>query len=310
MAKLLTIGETMVSFNPNTSGLLRYARDFYVRTAGAESNVASGVQKLGHSSAWVSKIGDDEMGKYVLNHIRSEGVDCSNVIIDNKHRTGIMMKQLTGGETSVFYYRENSAASHLKPEMFENTEILHLTGITPVLSQSCSDMVDKAIKMAKANNSKFSFDPNIRKKLWLDTDYTQKIRELTLLADIVLIGLDEAKILFDTDDVDSTVEVILKANPNCQMAVKNGAKGAYVANKTEKHFIPPVPCHFVEPVGAGDAFAAGFLAGVLSGESLEICGKMGAIAGALTTEAPSDVEGQPDSVRMNEVLNKIDIVYR
>lgn len=315
MAELLTIGETMVSFAPDAIGPLRYVQAYGTRTAGAESNVALGVRKLGHSAAWISKLGDDEMGKYILNNVRSEGVDCSGVRIDAQHRTGIMLKQRSGSETAVFYYRENSAASHLCPadlkeEMFANAKILHLTGITPVLSASCADTISAAVALAKKHGVKISFDPNIRKKLWKEVDYTELMRSLTLAADIVLIGLDEAEALFGTTNADDTIAAILAKNPAAQIAVKDGAKGAIVASANEKHFIPPYACHCIEPIGAGDAYSAGFLAGVLEGASLETCGKMGGIAGALATETPGDVEGQPDAARMQAVLSKSAIVYR
>ncbi len=315
MAALLTIGETMVSFASDTIGPLRYVQDYSTRTAGAESNVALGVQKLGYDAAWISKIGDDEMGKYILNSIRSEGVDCKGVMVDPEHRTGIMLKQRSGSETAVFYYRENSAASYLCPAdlneaMFQSAKILHLTGITPILSQSCAQTVDAAIALAQKHGVKISFDPNIRKKLWKDVDYTPKIRAITLLADIVLIGLDEAEVLFGTTTADDTIAAILAENPTAQIAVKDGANGAIVANATEQYFIAPHPCHCIEPIGAGDAYSAGFLAGVLAGEPLELCGKLGGIAGALATQTPGDVEGQPDAAAMQAALHNKSVVYR
>lgn len=315
MAELLTIGETMVSFAPSAVGPLRYVQDYSAHTAGAESNVAIGVQKLGHSAAWITKLGDDEMGKFILNSVRSEGVDCSGITFTPDYRTGIMFKQRSGKETSVFYYRENSAASNLcasdlDEAMFENAKILHVTGITPVLSETCAQTIDAAIVLAKKHGVKISFDPNIRKKLWKETDYTAKMREIVLLSDILLIGLDEAQMLFGTTTAQESIAEILKENPKAQIAIKDGANGATVANATECYHIPPYPCHCMEPIGAGDAYSAGFLAGVLDGEPLETCGKMGGIAGALATETPGDVEGQPDAVRMKMILSQKDVVYR
>ncbi len=315
MPELLTIGETMVALVPDAVGRLRYSGALQMHTAGAESNVAIGVQKLGHKAAWLSKIGDDEMGHFILNQVRSEGVDCTGVVLDVAHRTGVMFKQRSGSETSVFYYRENSAASHLAPAdldeaLFCGAKILHITGITPVLSQTCAQAIEHAISLAKKHGLLISFDPNIRKKLWGAADYTQQLRALTLAADIVLIGLDEAKLLFAVDSAEAAVATILAENPTAQIAVKNGKEGAVVANTDEQHSILPYACHCVEPIGAGDAFSAGFLAGVLAGEPLAVCGKMGAIAGALATEVSSDVEGQPDVQRMQAALLNLETMYR
>lgn len=169
MPEVITLGETMVSFVPAGEGLLRYEDDYKMKIAGAESNVASGLSKLGHSVGWISRLGNDEFGKYILRQIRADGVDCSRVVMDDRNSTGLMFKQLISGETQVFYYRENSAAAHIRPEdldkaYFENAKIIHLSGITPVLSVSCRQTVEKAIEIAKQKNVLFSFDPNVRKK--------------------------------------------------------------------------------------------------------------------------------------------------
>ncbi|MFU0831466.1 MAG: PfkB domain-containing protein [Oscillospiraceae bacterium] len=315
MPQLLTLGETMVCFTPDSIGPLRYVTNYTARIAGAESNVAIGVQKLGCSSGWIGKLGDDELGRYILNNIRSEGVDCTHVKIDSQHRTGLMLKQRSSRETSVFYYRENSAASFLSPDdldesYFNGAEILHLTGITPVLSSSCLQTVNESIEIAKEKRMLISFDPNVRKKLWKTTDYSSVIRELTLQADIVLMGLDEAEILFHTREINHLFDIILENNPHALIAVKDGANGSVVGNSAIRKHIEPYPCQRLETIGAGDAFNAGFLAGVLQGRDIDICGKMGNIAGALATETPGDIEGQPTAEQMEAALHHLNTVYR
>ncbi len=176
MPQLITIGETMAAFTPDSVGALRYVQNFGIRTAGAESNVAVGLAKLGLEAAWVSRLGTDEFGCFIRNQLRAEGVDCSRVIYDPDHRTGIMFKETGVGETKVFYYRENSAASHLCPEdvtpaLLDGVKVLHMSGITPVLSESCLEMTKAAFALAKEKGVAISFDPNIRRKLWRGQDY-------------------------------------------------------------------------------------------------------------------------------------------
>ena len=101
MPQLITIGETMAAFTPNTPGPLRYVQGFGIRTAGAESNVAVGLAKLGLNAAWISRLGDDEFGRFIRNQLRAKGVDCSHVIFDPDHRTGVMFKETGVGETKV-----------------------------------------------------------------------------------------------------------------------------------------------------------------------------------------------------------------
>ena len=286
MPQLITIGETMAAFTPDSVGALRYVQNFGIRTAGAESNVAVGLAKLGLEAAWVSRLGTDEFGCFIRNQLRAEGVDCSRVIYDPDHRTGIMFKETGVGETKVFYYRENSAASHLCPEdvtpaLLDGVKVLHMSGITPVLSESCLAMTKAAFALAKEKGVAISFDPNIRRKLWRGQDYAPLIRELTLQSEIVLY-----------------------------VAIKDGGNGAWVADKTTREKLPPYPCKPIEPIGAGDGFNAGFLAGILQGRDVVTAGRMGAICGALATQTPGDVEGYPDAAQMEAALTGAAITYR
>ncbi len=316
MPQIITIGETMAAFTPNLSGPLRYVSDYHLRIAGAESNLAIGLAKLGLDVAWISRLGEDEFGHFVCNQTRAEGVDCRHVIFDKEHRTGVMFKESGVGETKVFYYRENSAASHLSPHdlspaLFRGGEILHLTGITPVLSDSCRQMTLEAIRLAKAEGLLLSFDPNIRKKLWGATDHGPFIRDITLQSEIVLLGLDEAKTLFDTCDPDQILDLLFQQGSAHYAAIKNGAEGAWVADRQHRIRLAPYPCKCVEPIGAGDGFNAGFLAGLLTHHrDIETAGRMGCICGALATQVPGDVEGYPDAATMQYALQGAEIIYR
>lgn len=315
MPKLITLGETMAMMVPENDGPLRYVTNFRIRMAGAESNVAIGVCKLGEDASWIGRLGDDEFGRYLLNQMRSEGVDCSHSIFDEKHRTGVMFKEIGEGETKVFYYRENSAASHMCPgdlnrRMFNGASILHLTGITPVLSESCRDTVLAAIELAKSCGLSISFDPNIRRKLWGEKDFRELIRDITLKSNIVLMGLSEAKALFGLDDQQKIFEKLFSLGTAKYIAIKNGDKGAIVSDGSQSVTIAPYPCRCVDPVGAGDGFNAGFLTGIMRGEDIVTAGRMGAICGALATQTTGDMEGYPDAKQMSQALNNSEIIYR
>lgn len=317
MPKVITLGESMVVFTPDNYGALRYENQFRARLAGAESNTAIGLAKLGLESSWMSRVGNDEFGHYVLNMIRAEGVDTKGTVIDPEHRTGIMFKQREyGGETTVFYYRENSAAScmrpeDLKPEWFAGADILHLTGITPVLSDTCRATVLEAVRMAKEQGIKFSFDPNVRKKLMHGQKDIDTLRSLTLDADIVMLGVDEADFLFGVREIDDILKALFEQGKAQYIAIKDGGNGAVVSERDGAVLrIPPYPCKPLETVGAGDGFNAGFLAGLLTGRSLEEAGRMGGIAGALATQTTGDMEGYPDADRMERLMAGQAEVYR
>lgn len=308
MPELITLGETMASFSPQTSGPLRYISDYKIHIAGAESNVAIGITKLGHSAGFISALGNDEFGHYILNFIRGEGVLCDKVKFDSEHPTGIMFKETSSSETRVFYYRENSAASFLSPQDIDEVyiaraKILHLTGITPILSSSCKEALYTALAYAKKHKLLISFDPNIRKKLWKNKDYRPLIKDILFQSNIILLGLDEAETLFETNKEDEILDILLSKDNIQYVAIKNGAKGAWVATKNKTGFIPPYPCSPVDPIGAGDAFNAAFLSGILEEKDILLCGQMAAIAGALATETHGDVEGLPTKEKLEALLN-------
>ena len=155
---LVTFGESMVVFNPQSNRPLRYVNTFEKTVGGAESNVATALAKLNHTVGWFSKLSNDEFGRYLISTIRGEGVDTSRVILDENNSTGIIFKEYyQRSNPNVYYYRKNSAASTISPddideEYIKSAKILHLTGITPALSESAREAVYKAIEIAKAND--------------------------------------------------------------------------------------------------------------------------------------------------------------
>ena len=318
MKTVLTIGETMACLVPGAAGPLRYVQDYRMTMAGAESNLAIDMAKLGITVRWYSRLGDDEFGAMIRNRIRGEGVDCACVRFDAARPTGLMCKQTGSGESRVFYYRAGSAASameaaDLTPDLWQDVGLLHLTGITPVLSESCCQMVQQAFTEAKQRRIPISFDPNIRRKLWHGQDYTPLLKDLALRSTLLLLGAEEAEALFATRNPARLAELLFAepATPLQAVALKDGANGSVVlARGQEPIQIAPWPCHCVEPIGAGDAYNAGFLAGWMQGKDWPTCGLMGSIAGAMATETPGDIEGTPTQQQMQTALQGRGEVYR
>lgn len=305
----------MAAFTAYEKMPLRYAHNFGMRIAGAESNTAMGLAKLGFQSSWISKVGEDEFGAFIVNQIRSEGVDTSGVVKDNIHSTGVMFKETTASETRVYYYRENSAASHMSKEditeeMIKGFRMVHMSGITPVLSESCAQLTEEVFRISKKYNVKISFDPNIRKKLWKDKCFTEEIKRFTLSANIILIGLDEADVLFGTKDYQEILRILFEQGCAEYVGLKDGANGSWVADKERYVKVEPYPCNCVEPIGAGDAYNSGFIAAVLKGCSLEDIGRMASVSGALATETTGDIEGYPSKDAMDHILNCTSEIFR
>ncbi|WP_461204938.1 sugar kinase [Clostridium sp. DL1XJH146] len=302
---IVTFGESMVLFNPDSTGPLKYVDGFTKSIGGAESNVSIALSKLGHKVGWFSKLGDDAFGRYILSVIRGEGVDVSRVVFDPNHSTGILFKErFEHANPNVYYYRKNTAASNLvwediDEEYIKSSKILHITGITPAISDSCREVVFKAIEVAKQNNVLVSFDPNIRLKLWDEEVARDVILKIASNADIMLPGDDEGELLFGTKDPEKIAEEFIKLG--CKIiAVKLGKKGCYVTDSNEKIYVAGYPVERVEDtVGAGDGFAAGFLSGYLRNLSLTDCAKQGNGVGAMAVLVKGDMEGYPDMEQLN-----------
>ena len=301
MVDVVAMGETMVQLNAFTSGPLRYVNYFEKHAAGTESNFAVGMVRMGHSAGWISRLGDDEFGRYVLNFLRGEGVDVSRVVSDPDAPTGVYFIQRdypVPGKSVVYYYRRGSAASKLEPgdvdvDYVASARLFHTTGITLALSGSCREAVSKAIESARSGGAEVSFDTNIRLKLWSPDDARNVIMDYIGLCDVLFTDLQDAEILLGESDPREAADGFLGLGPHT-VAVKLGDEGAYAAtsrgeNAMKKAFEVPV----VDVVGAGDAFDAAFISCRLRGWSLERSLESANAAGALCVTVRGDVEAIP-----------------
>jgi 2-dehydro-3-deoxygluconokinase len=298
---VLTLGETMVLLNPARSGPMKYLTEFRKQLGGAESNVAIGLARLNHDVGWFSALGDDPHGDYVKSFVRGENVDVSTVRTDPERPTGLMFKERAAlGETSVYYYRHGSAASAMTPEdlpheYLAGANYLHLTGITPALSDSCHETVETAIEIAGAEDVQVTFDPNVRRKLWESEERMRSaLTDLIAASDVVFPGTDEGELLFDTADPAEIAEECMALGAEVAV-VTRGEEGAYVASEGGvSEAIPPSEVEqVVDPIGAGDGFVAGFLSGQLDGMDLVESTKRACAVGAFATTVSGDVEALP-----------------
>lgn len=296
---VVTVGESMVLFTPESAGSFCYAGKFDKTIGGAESNVAIALSRLGHKAGWISRLGNDEFGLYIRNFIRGEGVDTSKVTFDADRQTGVFFKERKNGEEPrVFYYRNNSAASHLKTEDLDEAYIagarfLHITGITPALSESCRKTVLSAIEIAKKYGVQVIFDPNIRLKLWDKDTATKVLREIADLSDIVLPGLSEGILLTHKQSPEQIADELLGGRTKT-VVIKLGKEGAYYATRVESGYVKGQTVKtIVDPIGAGDGFAAGYLSGLLRGYSCREAVKLANKVAAFALTVAGDAEGYP-----------------
>ncbi len=259
---LVSIGETMVAFV--SSG---HPTHYRAVAAGAESNVAAGMARLGCRTRWVSRLGDDPLGRFVEESVASSGVDI-DVVRDADRPTGVMTIHLTGTERQATYHRRESAASRLSVAdlgRIGRSRRTHVTGITAALSPSAAELVQAIVGRRIDPDHRVSFDVNHRPVLWPDTETASRVLlGLARQADVVFVGDDEAKTLFGTADGAKLAELILR-RPDQELVLKRGAGRASVITGESEASEPALSAAMVDPTGAGDAFAAGYLAAAVRG---------------------------------------------
>jgi len=301
---VVTFGETMVLFAPGERDRLEFAPAYHASIGGAESNCAIGLARLGHSVCWVSRVGSDPFGSRVLKTLRGEGVDVSRVEVSANEPTGIMFKDPGPGNTSrIFYYRRNSAAAALRAESFDSlrTKYLFVTGITPALSDSNRALTFEMVDRFRAADAKVVFDPNMRFRLWNADQARTVFLDLAKKCDILIPSLTEAEILTGFTAHDSMLDALQRLGP-FQVILKAGDKGAWYADGKKRGFCPCFPVTEIDPVGAGDAFCAGVISGLLDGFSLPDAVKRGAALGAFCVSTFGDYHGLPDRAALEEFI--------
>ncbi|MBW6435960.1 sugar kinase [Actinoplanes hulinensis] len=304
---LLTLGESMGIFVAEGIGPLEHARGFTLGVAGAESNVAIGVARLGGSATWLGRLGPDATGALVAARLRASGVRV--LAVPGEAHTGLMIRYRRSGEfIQADYHRAGSAGSRLAPADIPRDEvaaagILHVTGITPALSDTARAAVFHAVEEARAAGVTVSVDVNYRGKLWSRSDAAPVLRDLVSRADVVFAGPDEAALVVDSAD---PVDGLAKLGPS-EVIVKDGARGCTASIAGERFDVPALRVTAIDPVGAGDAFVAGYLADRLAGEDPARRLRTAIAAGAFAVTVPGDCEGLPDRAEL-AALNGSDIV--
>jgi 2-dehydro-3-deoxygluconokinase / 2-dehydro-3-deoxygalactonokinase len=309
---VVTLGESLIQLNAVTRGPLRHVTLFERHVAGAETTVAVCVRRQGLSSGLITRVGDDEFGKCILNWVRGEGVDTSQIRVDTEAPTGIYFVQRgfpIPSESKMFYYRKGSAGSRISPsdvdpDYLGAAKLFHTTGITPALSENALEATRKALEISISNNLIVSFDTNIRPVLWGSID--NAVRVLTPIiekVDILFTDPRDASILLNVQDVDQMIDGFLKFGVET-VVLKMGRKGAIAASRREKVSVQALEVYVEDPIGAGDAFAGTFITSRLKGRSLEESLKRAVIAGSLVVTVRGDEECLPSEEEVDANIYK------
>lgn len=289
MLDVVAVGETMMAFEAQSYGPLRECEDFKKWVGGAADNVMIGLARLGFECGWFSRLGDDEFGKEILRTIRGEGIDVSRVIFDTEAPTGVFFVEKHGeGGFKCYFYRKMAAASRIVPEDIDReyvrqAKVVCPEGIMAVVSDSARRTIEEVFRIAEGNKQTIVFDPNVRLTL-CDIETSRSILiPLMQRSSYVLPGEEELLLLMDCKDLLSAIQKAHSLGIK-NLVVKRGPAGATVA--TEDGDPMDIPAFLLKaPVcnhGAGDAFVAGFIAGLLKGQSLELCARWGNALGAFS----------------------------
>ena len=279
--RAVCVGEGLVVLVARDAGPLAEAGVFDRSAGGAEVNVAGVLAGYGISSAWVSKVGDDGFGRYLVRSVAERGIDVDAVAVDGTRRTGIYVKERGGttgaeddlgpGVSRMHYYRQDSAASAMDPQflaepgvkqLLATADLVHVTGITPALSPTATAMTMGLA--GRPRRALVSFDVNYRPALWGDrsAQAPEILAEIMSSVDVAFLGADEGLAVWGIEDAD---QLRARFPEPRHLIVKNGGGRVTVFDGTDRLDVPALQVQVVEQIGAGDAFAGGYLTGLLRG---------------------------------------------
>lgn len=307
---VVTFGEPMAMFYANEPGELHKALSFSKALAGAECNVSVGLSRLGHSVGLVTKLGEDNFGRFITETLNRENIDTSNVKFTNEHRTGMLVKsKVLTGDPVVEYFRKNSAASTLSladfdSDYFASAQHMHVTGIFPAVSKSCHEFALHAIDFMRAKGKTVSFDPNLRPSLWPDTDTMVKaINDIAARSNWVFPGINEGKQLTGHDKPEDIADFYLERGVSL-VVIKLGPEGAYFKSADQEGYAGGFKVEeVVDTVGAGDGFAVGVISGLLEQLPLKEAVRRGNAIGAINIMSPGDMDGLPDREKLQKFMD-------
>lgn len=274
MPDVICLGEALIDFIPLESGVsLMDVSGFKKAPGGAPANVAAGLAKLGNSSAFVGKVGDDAFGRFLERTFADAGVDVSRMLYDASARTGLAFVSLSAaGVPEFMFYRNPSAdmlltAEELDGEFIRSARAFHYGSIT-LISEPSKSATEAAIHHASEAGLLISYDPNLRRPLWPSEAHAKR-EMLGAMVHPHVVKLSEEELAFlsdtsDQSDLSDLSERLLDAYPNLKLvAVTLGAEGCYFRTAKAEGAVPSFKVEVVDTTGAGDGFVAGMLSRLL-----------------------------------------------
>ena len=297
---LFTFGESLSVFISSDTDSVMSAAKFERVTAGAEVNVAVALSRLGLKAQYFSRFGNDQLGSVMLADIEAEGVDVSLAKRVDSFTGAMVRNPGKSAPVEISYLRKGSAASTIEPSdildsYISSTRWLHATGITCAISESGAKTVKHALEKAAQLKIKSSFDLNIRRKLWSEDAARKVLEPLARDVELLIGGEDEYQVVFGQVEPKQILAEVNKRGCKIAVMTKGDQKMRFSIDGNYEEITPPKVVA-VDPVGSGDAFTGGVIAGLLSGMSTTQALEQGSICGALVASMFGDWTGIPSGV--------------
>ena len=289
--KILGFGEIMLRLTPPNNQKILQSNSFEAVYSGGEANVIASLAIFGHDTKFVTKIPNNHLGEKVLSKFRGYNVDVSD-IVTGEGRLGIYFSEIGHGlrSTEVIYDRKYSAISMADKSEFDIDKILdgvgfvHMSGITPALSESLREFTIDFIKTCKERGILVSYDSNFRAKLWSLEEAREVLEEVMPYVDIAFLGhLDIINILqFENKGLEYEENLkdlyarLFEKYPNLKYAactkrtvnsINNNSLCGYLFDGEELIVSNEYTFDILDRVGGGDAFTAGVLHGIFKNMS-------------------------------------------
>lgn len=298
MVDVITLGESMVVLRPVDAIPVASAPLFTAGVAGAESNVAVGLSRLGHAVAFAGRVGDDAAGTRIRRTLRGEGIDVAGLRTDAAAPTGLLIRDCGSPRgISVDYHRHGSAGSRLQPSDLADVgiataRVLVVTGLTCGLSEEAAATVAAAIRIASDHDVTVVLDPNLRFRLQTPQVWRELVDPLLQRCDVVLTSPDELATVIG-DDTPERLAGRLRDRGVGTVVLRAGSAVTHAFDADGHTSVEVEPAAVVDPVGAGDAFTAGFVSGMLDDLSMTDRIRRAHQVARRCVQSPGDIEGLP-----------------
>ena len=297
MPELLSIGECMIELFSEEP--IEVADTFTRSLAGDSFNILVAAQRLGTSTGYITRLGDDPFAGYLFQTWQGEGIDTSHVRTVPGFNAVHFVALLPGGDREFVYYRKGSAPSTLEPDDLDSeyiggARIQHLSGITQAISSTARQTILKAAQIAKSKGVAVSYDPNYRHQLWSHDEAREAMEEVIPYVDYFLPNVPaDSQMLLGTDDPHEVVEQF-RGRGVPVVAVTRGEDGAVVGVEDRVFEVPAYrPDGPIDTTAAGDAFNGGFLHGILNGMDVEDAARLGSVTAGLKLRGRGALTGMP-----------------